>query len=117
MGELHLEVVKERLKREYGIEVYTGEAYVAYREGLVADSRLETTFIYDKIIGGKPNFAKLELHIVNNNNSDGSSANKNLRDGDSDMDLEGGGGGKERIVDITYEEDLEELLPSEELFT
>jgi translation elongation factor EF-G len=34
MGELHLEVVAERLRSEHKLELYTGAMRVAYREGL-----------------------------------------------------------------------------------
>lgn len=34
MGELHLEIVEERLKRVYGVECEMGQLQVAYREGL-----------------------------------------------------------------------------------
>jgi len=32
MGELHLDIIVDRLKREYGVEVNTGAPQVAYRE-------------------------------------------------------------------------------------
>ncbi len=35
MGELHLQIYCERLKREYGIEVNVGEPIVNYRETLI----------------------------------------------------------------------------------
>ena len=34
MGELHLEVYVERMKREYNVEVLTGAPQVAYREAI-----------------------------------------------------------------------------------
>ena len=41
MGELHLEVIVDRLKREFGVEVTTGKPQVAYREtvGVAVDSQ------------------------------------------------------------------------------
>lgn len=37
LGELHLEIVCDKLKRTYGVEVETGQAHVAYREGIAAE--------------------------------------------------------------------------------
>jgi elongation factor G len=34
IGELHLEIVCEKLRRQHGIEVTCGRAYVAFRESL-----------------------------------------------------------------------------------
>jgi elongation factor G len=34
MGELHLQIVAERLRREFNVELYTGAVQVAYREGV-----------------------------------------------------------------------------------
>jgi len=32
MGELHIEIIHDRIKREYGIETYLGPLQIAYRE-------------------------------------------------------------------------------------
>lgn len=40
MGELHLEIIKDRLLREYNLEVYLGEMLVAYREQIEASSEI-----------------------------------------------------------------------------
>lgn len=42
MGELHLEIYVERIKREYGVECITGKPQVAYRESIT----MPTTFDY-----------------------------------------------------------------------
>ena len=44
MGELHLEIVAERLKREFRLEVRTGEPQVLLRETLTAEARGEGRF-------------------------------------------------------------------------
>lgn len=38
MGELHLEIVEERLRRVYGVECELGELQVAYKEGLAQET-------------------------------------------------------------------------------
>lgn len=39
MGELHLEIYVERMKREYGVEAATGKPQVAYRETITRKVR------------------------------------------------------------------------------
>ena len=44
MGELHLDIYLERLKREYGAEVYVGSPTVAYRETITRPANFDYTF-------------------------------------------------------------------------
>ncbi len=44
MGELHLEIVLERLRREFGLEVRSGQPQVLLRETLTASAEAEATF-------------------------------------------------------------------------
>ncbi len=44
MGELHLEILVDRLAREFGLEVRTGKPQVVYRETVAAPSSAETVF-------------------------------------------------------------------------
>lgn len=37
MGELHIEIIHDRIRREYGIETYLGPLQVAYRETILSD--------------------------------------------------------------------------------
>ncbi|XP_023422973.2 ribosome-releasing factor 2, mitochondrial isoform X4 [Cavia porcellus] len=39
MGELHLEIIHDRIKREYGLETYLGPLQVAYRETIMSSAR------------------------------------------------------------------------------
>jgi elongation factor G len=55
MGELHLEVLVDRLRREFGLDVNTGKPQVAYRETINRPS--SETEVFDKQIAGKPVFA------------------------------------------------------------
>lgn len=38
MGELHLEIIVDRLKREHKVEVVTGKPEVAYRETIMKNA-------------------------------------------------------------------------------
>lgn len=35
MGELHIEIIHDRIKREYGLETYLGPLQIAYRETIL----------------------------------------------------------------------------------
>ena len=45
MGELHLEIIKDRLIREFKIEANTGRPEVAYRETITSASKADTKFV------------------------------------------------------------------------
>ncbi len=57
MGELHLQIYCERLKREYGIEVNVGEPIVNYRETLSENVRFN--YLHKKQSGGAGQYAKV----------------------------------------------------------
>lgn len=62
MGELHIDIVKDRIKREHGIEVTTGPLQVAYRETITAESS-RYRHEMSKTIGGVNNRCLVELEI------------------------------------------------------
>ncbi|KAF2486695.1 P-loop containing nucleoside triphosphate hydrolase protein [Neohortaea acidophila] len=57
MGELHLSIYVERMKREYGVEVVTGQPQVAYRETLT--ERVEFDHLLKKQTGGAGDYARV----------------------------------------------------------
>ena len=60
-GELHLEILRDRIELEYGIKTELGAMRVAYRES-VGDS-FEEELILDKKIGKSSCYAQLTLKI------------------------------------------------------
>jgi elongation factor G len=61
MGELHLEIIVDRLKREYGVDVRVGRPQVAYRETIRNPSSGEGKFI--KQTGGRGQYGHVLLEI------------------------------------------------------
>ena len=57
MGELHLQIYVERMKREYNVDCVTGKPQVAYRE--TPTQKVEFTFTNKKQSGGAGQFAKI----------------------------------------------------------
>ncbi|MCA9708954.1 MAG: elongation factor G [Myxococcales bacterium] len=57
MGELHLDVYIERMKREYKVETNVGEPQVAYRETITRE--VPYTYIHKKQTGGSGQYAKV----------------------------------------------------------
>ena len=61
MGELHLEIIIDRLKREFKVECNQGRPQVAYREAISAPVELRET--YKKQTGGRGKFADIIVRV------------------------------------------------------
>ena len=66
MGELHLEVIKDRLIKESKLDIACGKPQVSYRESVSKSA--EETVIFSKTLAGSPSFAKCSLKIEENKN-------------------------------------------------
>jgi elongation factor G len=64
MGELHLEIIIDRLLNEFSVDVEVGEPAVAYRETLTAE--IESDYKHSKQTGGKGQFAHTIMRIEPN---------------------------------------------------
>jgi elongation factor G len=62
MGELHLDILVDRMKREFGVEANVGKPQVAYRETLKT-SVLKYDYTHKKQTGGSGQFAKVQISL------------------------------------------------------
>ena len=61
MGELHLDIIVDRMKREFKVEANIGAPQVAYRETILNST--EVTYTHKKQSGGAGQFAKVTLSV------------------------------------------------------
>jgi elongation factor G len=64
MGELHLEILVDRMKREFGVDANVGKPQVAYREAIKKPVEIEGKFI--KQTGGKGQYGHVWLKLEPN---------------------------------------------------
>ena len=64
MGELHLEIIVDRMKREFGVEANVGKPQVAYREAIKKSVEVEGKFI--KQSGGRGQYGHVWLKVEPN---------------------------------------------------
>ncbi len=61
MGELHLEILVDRMKREFGVEANVGKPQVAYKETILGEAEKEEKYV--KQSGGKGQYGHVLLKI------------------------------------------------------
>lgn len=61
MGELHLEIIVDRMKREFSVEANVGKPQVAYKETITGTAEVENKYI--KQTGGKGQYGHVKLNI------------------------------------------------------
>ena len=61
MGELHLEIIVDRMKREFNVDANIGQPQVAYRETIT--KTVEVEYLHKKQTGGSGQFAKINVRF------------------------------------------------------
>jgi elongation factor G len=69
MGELHLEILRDRMLREFSVEANVGKPEVAYKETITIPSKIETKYV--KQSGGRGQYAHVCLEIEPNEKGKG----------------------------------------------
>jgi len=69
MGELHLDIIVDRMKREFKVEANVGAPQVAYRE--TVSKRSEVDYTHKKQTGGSGQFARVKIVIEPNEQGKG----------------------------------------------
>jgi elongation factor G len=69
MGELHLEILHDRMKREFKVEANVGKPQVSYKETITTPGSAQTKFV--KQTGGRGQYAHVELEIEPNEKGKG----------------------------------------------
>lgn len=76
MGELHLEILHDRMKREFSVEANVGKPQVSYKETITIPSSSQTKFV--KQSGGRGQYAHVELDIRPNEKGKGIEINNKI---------------------------------------
>jgi elongation factor G len=69
MGELHLEILRDRMFREFSVQANVGKPEVAYKETITVPSKIETKYV--KQSGGRGQYAHVCLEIEPNEKGKG----------------------------------------------
>jgi elongation factor G len=68
MGELHLEILVDRMLREFSVGANVGKPQVAYKESIGSEGNANTKFV--KQTGGRGQYAHVVIRLSRNNESD-----------------------------------------------
>ncbi|KAJ8609892.1 hypothetical protein CTAYLR_007510 [Chrysophaeum taylorii] len=102
MGELHLEIIVDRLKREFGVDANVGAPQVSYREAITAPAEVDYT--HKKQSGGSGQYARVKIQFEPVTTDDGSSST----DYEFVSEIKGGAIPKEYIPGV--EKGIEQVL-------
>jgi elongation factor G len=61
MGELHLEIIVDRMKREYNVECNVGAPQVSYREAITQSAEID--YVHKKQSGGSGQYARVKIRF------------------------------------------------------
>jgi elongation factor G len=79
MGELHLEIIVDRLQREFKVDANVGKPQVAYRETITQEGEAEGKFI--RQAGGKGQYGHVKLRVMPNVRGHGFAFNNRITGG------------------------------------
>jgi elongation factor G len=115
MGELHLDIVVDRLRREYNVECIVGEPQVAYKETITRTALIDYT--HKKQSGGAGQFARVKIEFTPLFANEGSDSGTDNGENDDDLkvlefvnEIKGGAIPKEYIPAV--EKGIEAVLHS-----
>merc|ERR1712154_587880 len=93
MGELHLEIIVDRMKREFNVEANVGAPQVSYREAITATAEVDYT--HKKQSGGSGQYARVKVDFEPKDLSD-----EDDMDFEFESDIKGGNVPKEYIPGV-----------------
>lgn len=76
MGELHLEILRDRMFREFSVEANVGKPEVAYKETITTPGKIETKYV--KQSGGRGQYAHVCLEIEPNEKGKGNTVESQI---------------------------------------
>ncbi len=76
MGELHLEILHDRMKREFSVEANVGKPQVSYKETITEPSKSQMKYV--KQSGGRGQYAHVEIEIRPNEKAKGIEINNKI---------------------------------------
>jgi len=94
MGELHLEIIVDRMKREFNVEANVGAPQVSYREAITAAAEVDYT--HKKQSGGSGQYARIKIQFEPKEYSD----EEGSMDFEFEADIKGGNVPKEYIPGV-----------------